>query len=89
MANEKTEEKTPVIITVKSNLPAGEDGSSPVALWEKNPAHPDQDNGAKGEIFVTGDKTFQVAETPEVLGALRDERIVKVDAPKKKDEAKP
>lgn len=82
MAEEKTQ--APAIITVRSNLPAGEDGSSPVALWEKNPAHPDQPNGVKGEIFVTGDKAFTVAETGEVLAALRDERIVKVEsAPKK------
>lgn len=76
MANEKT-------ITVKSNLPAGEDGSTPVALWEKNPAHPD------GEVFITGDKTFEVAETSEVMGALRDERLVKVEKSGKPADAKP
>jgi hypothetical protein len=49
-----------------------------VALWEVHPDHPKSTQyPAGGEIFVTGEGEHKVAETPGVLRALREEKIVK------------
>jgi phage-related protein len=47
-----------------------------VALWEVDEAHPG------GEIYVAGQDSAPVeaAETAGVLGALRDDRLVRVTA---------
>jgi hypothetical protein len=43
-----------------------------VGIWEIDPAHPD------GEVFVAGEKTFTVGDTPAVRAAIREERIEEV-----------
>lgn len=62
---------------VKSALPRNPDGSDRVALFDKDPRHPNDDD----EVFVSGKLVVTVAETPGVLRALRDGRIVKTDKP--------
>lgn len=54
-------------ILVKS----AKDGNQ-VALWDRHPDHPG------GEIFVSGPAVVEAAETPGVLRALADKRIVQV-----------
>lgn len=62
------------IITVKSNLK----DKARVALWEKHPAHPkSQQFPEGGEIFIADDQEHKVAETPAVLGAIREEKLVR------------
>lgn len=66
------------LIWVKSCLkPSGNDpqAAGPVALWEKDPAHPD------GEVFVAGDKPVQVAMTSAVEEAINTKRLEKVSGP--------
>lgn len=66
----------PKIIKVKSALT----NPAQVALWERHPAHPASEqfpNG--GEIFIADDKEHQVAETPAVNLAIKDDKLVKVD----------
>ena len=67
MAEEKT-------ITVCGTAPQNPDGSYPVALWEKDAAHPD------GEIFISGPAPVEVAETAAVNDALHAGTIKKTDA---------
>lgn len=55
-------------ITVTSGL-----DNNKVALWEQHPDHP------HGEIYVVGDAEVEVAETPRVFEALRDNRLIKVE----------
>ncbi len=43
-----------------------------VGLWEMDPAHED------GEVFVAGDETFKVGDTPAVRAAIRDGKIEEV-----------
>jgi hypothetical protein len=59
-------------IRVKAHPNTGER----VAIWEVDPAHPG------GEIYVAGQDSdpVEAAETAGVLGALRDDRLVKVTA---------
>jgi hypothetical protein len=69
------------LIKVKSNL----EDKSKVALWERHKDHPN------GEIFIADDKEHQVAETPAVKLALKEEKLVKVGgefaaAPVKKED---
>lgn len=61
-------------VFIKSNLPDAKDGSHPLALWEKNENHPE------GEIWVAGDVVVEAALTPEVIAAIRNEKVVEVDA---------
>jgi hypothetical protein len=44
-----------------------------VALFERHPDHPNE------EVLITGDEPFIVAETPEVLKALSERRLVYCD----------
>lgn len=54
------------LITVEA---ARDDGR--VALWEKDPAHPD------GEVFIaSGTGRHEVARTPAVLRALAEGRLI-------------
>lgn len=55
------------MITVKSGAPGK------VGLWERHPDHPG------GEAWVT-DRPVEVAETAAVRAALKDGRLVAVDA---------
>ena len=64
-------------IQVKSTLPKGPDGGFPVAVWD--PEQPD-DVCEGGEVFIGDDRVYTVAETPRILGALREGKIVKVTA---------
>jgi hypothetical protein len=58
-------------IMVKSALPPAPDGGNRVALFERDPAHPD------GEAFVAGPDPVKVGKsTVGVLAALREGRIV-------------
>lgn len=61
-------------INVRGTAAANPDGSYPVALWEKDPAHP------TGEVYIAGPAPVAAAETPGVNGALRDGLIEKCDA---------
>jgi hypothetical protein len=63
------------IIKVKSNLA----NKAQVALWEQNVAHPKSDRFPDGgEIFIADDKEHSVAETPAVVLAIKDDKLVKV-----------
>jgi hypothetical protein len=62
------------IVKVKSALKARPDGGDPVALFERDPAHP-----RNGEAYVAGKIVAEVALTPAVVTALREDRIVQVD----------
>lgn len=65
----------PKIIKVKSGLTAGK-----VALWERHPAHPKSKQYPEGgEIFVADDQVHEVAETPAVLLAIKDDKLVRVE----------
>lgn len=60
------------LIRVKSKLT----NKSQVALWEKHPDHPKSDRFPEGgEVFIADDKEHQVAETPAVLLAIKDDRL--------------
>ena len=69
---EEVKEEKPKLIKVRSLLPAKKDGGNPVALWERDTAHPD------GEAFIAGDTPVEVAETGAVLKAISDKKIEKV-----------
>lgn len=77
MAVEKT-------LWVQSGLPAGK-----TAFWEVDAAHPGGEvfvaarEGAGGEVL---NPPVEVGETSQVNGALRDERLVRTDAPGKTPE---
>lgn len=64
-------------ITVKSTLKQGADGGWPVALAEKNEAHPD------GEVFIADDKTHEVAYTAGVTQAITNGTLEIVGGDKK------
>jgi len=74
----KTEEDEPEakskvkFTTVRSSIPAKPDSGNPVALYERNAAHPG------GEAFVAGDKPVKVAVTAEVSRLIRDGILVEV-----------
>lgn len=53
-----------------------------LALSEEHPDHPG------GEVFVYGDKVFEVAKTAKVQQALARKALVEVDGPKKGKAAK-
>lgn len=72
--SDETSQK-PKTIFVKSTLKMNEDGSSKVALWEKDARHPG------GEAYIAGDKPVEVGETAQVSKLLRDGVIVKASAP--------
>jgi hypothetical protein len=58
------------IITVKG-VKANASDNLTVAVWERHPDHPEDDNG-NHEIFVsTNGESHKVAETPLVLEKLR------------------
>lgn len=81
---EKQEEATPDIITVKAGKKAG----NRVALYEKNEEH--KRAGAKdGEVFVSHDAVVRVARTPLVEDKLRSKELVetseKLSEPKKEE----
>lgn len=57
------------LITVKSNV------ENCIALWQKNPEHPN------GEVFVAGAIVATVANTDEVQTRLRNEFLVTTDEP--------
>lgn len=81
-AQQSADEKPPKgvqpvkILRVKSNLPKRPDGGAPVALFEKDQRHP-----RNGEAYVAGDIVAEVANTPAVVAALREDRIVETDEP--------
>ena len=58
------EETKQELIYVVSTLPTAKDGGSPLALHEKNDAHPD------GEAFIAGSKAVLVAPTAAVLAKI-------------------
>jgi hypothetical protein len=60
------------LITVKSALKEAPTGGAPVALHEKHEDHPN------GEVFVYGDKTFEVARTAAVAQAIANGALVEV-----------
>lgn len=60
------------IIYVKSTLPANKDKSFPLAVREKSDEHPE------GEVYISGTKVFEVAETPTIIAALKTGGIVEV-----------
>lgn len=64
------------ILRVKSNLPKRPDGGAPVALFEKDQRHP-----RNGEAYIAGDIVAEVANTPAVVAALREDRIIETDEP--------
>lgn len=47
-----------------------------VALWERDPRHPD------GEVFITGDQPVKVARTSAVAARLNSGSLVEVSVPK-------
>lgn len=51
-----------------------------VALWERHPDHPG------GEIFLKGDDTADVAETPAVRSAIGDGRLLLISPSPPADE---
>lgn len=57
------------LIVVKSLLPKNKDGSWPLAVHEKDDAHPD------GEIYVKGEKEFKVAPTSAVTAAIQSKKL--------------
>ncbi len=61
------------MIKVKSNLKGNQ-----LALWERHPDHPN------GEIFISAGVTVTVAETPAVKAALKEGRLIEVQAPAKR-----
>ena len=59
------------LIWVRSNLQTGRDGSDPIALWERHPAHPG------GEVFVCGpQQPVKVARTKKVEQAIYDKKLL-------------
>lgn len=69
-------------IWVRSALPPAvnretqkEDGSHPVALWERDDAHPE------GEVFIAGPAPVECARTGAVMAAMREGKIVECEAP--------
>jgi hypothetical protein len=60
------------IVKVKSQLGQEADGGHPIALWDKNKAHPN------GEVFVAGPAIVEVAMTLAVFKAIKDGKIVVV-----------
>ena len=50
------------------------DGGYPVALWERDPSHPD------GEIWISGPGEVEVGVTPEVSRLLREGVLVEAKA---------
>lgn len=64
-------------IRVKSNMP----DKSQVAIWERNPEHPKSEKFPDGgEIFIADDKEHEVAPTSDVNRAIKDGKLVKVEA---------
>lgn len=61
-------------ITVKGTAEANKDGSFPVAVWERDEAHPD------GEAFVAGPTEVEVGKTYAVTSALQKGEIEVVGA---------
>lgn len=59
------------MVRVTSGLksPVRPDGGNIVAFWESDPDHPN------GEVFIAGREVVLAAETPGVLGALREGRL--------------
>ncbi len=54
-----------------------------VGLFDVNPAHPpDKAHPKGGEVFITGEDTYTVADTSEVRVAIAEGRLVEVDAPR-------
>jgi len=60
-------------ITVKSKLPADASGGFPVALWERDAAHPD------GEVFIAGTEVVKAAPTAGVTAAIHAGKIEVVE----------
>jgi len=58
------------LIKVKSTLKQQPDGGHPVALYERDPAHPG------GEVFVAGDTPVEAAITVGVVRAIQDGKLV-------------
>jgi len=74
------------IIKVKSNLK----DKNQVALWERDERHPKSDRFPDGgEIFIADDKEHQVAETPAVVLAIKDDKLVRVEGGAQVAAAKP
>jgi hypothetical protein len=68
----KAPAKKAKLITVKSALKKSPTGGDPVALHEKHEDHPN------GEVFVYGDKEFEVARTAAVAQAIARGALVEV-----------
>lgn len=74
-------------ITVKGALPQNEDGSFPVAIWDKDPAYESQTventdgediDTPEGELYIADDKEHKVPVTPAVSQALNEGRLVEI-----------
>ena len=74
-------------ITVKGAAPQNEDGSFPVAIWDKDPAYVDMtvenSEGEEvdvpdGELFIADDKEHSVPVTAAVSQALNEGRLVEL-----------
>lgn len=63
------------LIYVKSTLP-----DNRVALAEEHPDHPFDKDAGKNEVFVYGDKAFQVGRTQAVSQRLADGTLVETTA---------
>ena len=79
MPDEQQTEKFFVKVNAANPNMKGADGTLKVGLWEVDLQHPEGPEGSH-EVYVAGDEPVEVAATGAVLEALRDERIVKVDA---------
>jgi hypothetical protein len=74
-------------ITVKGAAPQNEDGSFPVAIWDKDEAYKDmtaEDSEGNdvdlpdGELYIADDKEHSVPVTPAVSQALNEGRLVEI-----------
>ncbi|GIW06365.1 MAG: hypothetical protein KatS3mg060_1170 [Dehalococcoidia bacterium] len=63
------------LIVVRSTLAPGADGAMPVALFERDPAHPG------GEAFIADDRPHRVARTAAVAARLAAGTLVEVVVP--------
>lgn len=67
---------------VRSTLPVGEDGGNSIALWERDPAHPN------GEVWIAGPDAVEVGDTAAVQQAITDGKLEKVTAADAKKDAR-
>jgi hypothetical protein len=73
-AQSRTASESRRTLWVKSTLKVQADGSSKVALWEKDSQHPGD------EAYVAGDKPVEVGRTAQVNKLIHDGVLVEVSA---------